>query len=411
VTLVSELPKDLSGFAAILNIGWTVREHLPWTAVNSNGWIARVSSGPDPLPTDMGQPNPIAALMAASLGISEVFKRVYELPAVTAPLLNRVEFSLFDFSQTPMGAGPNLPDSPSLPDTVLVGAGAIGNGLVLLLSQMNCRGRLHVVDLDKFADGNLGTCVLLDDVSWLGEAKAELLSQWLSRNSKLHVTHDHTGVAIARSSNAVTAMRVDLVLNGLDDVEARHDAQMMWPRVLVDGGINAIGAAAVTYRLDRQGAACLRCMFELPSLDATRTQMETSGLSQRALADLSQPLSEEDIAEADEARRPWLCEMRAKGKNRCAVVSEAVSKRLGLGLADRFEPSAPFVATAAASLVLAQAVKSLFVPESAYVHRFQIESLFMGPDSSTSTLRPANESCVCVVNRKTIDGIAAKRGF
>lgn len=62
---------------AILNVGTGVRPHLPWTAINSNGWVARVSSGPTALPADTDQSNPLAALMAASFGVTEVFKRVF----------------------------------------------------------------------------------------------------------------------------------------------------------------------------------------------------------------------------------------------------------------------------------------------------------------------------------------------
>jgi hypothetical protein len=46
-----------------------------------------------------------------------------------------------------------------------------------------------------------------------------------------------------------------LILNGLDDVNARRATQRLWPSVIVDGGINEVGAAVVQHRLDRPESA------------------------------------------------------------------------------------------------------------------------------------------------------------
>lgn len=130
------------GFAdAILSVGSDVATDLPWTTINSNGWVARVSSGPTPLPSNTDQANPIAALMAASLGVTEIFKRLFDVPADRASLLDRVELSLFEMSCEPTSLGPLLPEEIELPDALLVGGGAIGNGVALLMSQLPMRGR------------------------------------------------------------------------------------------------------------------------------------------------------------------------------------------------------------------------------------------------------------------------------
>jgi hypothetical protein len=42
---LSDQSDDLEDFDAILSIGREARADLPWTAINSDGWIARVSSG------------------------------------------------------------------------------------------------------------------------------------------------------------------------------------------------------------------------------------------------------------------------------------------------------------------------------------------------------------------------------
>src|SRR5207249_2878782 len=69
----------LDRYDAILSVGTSARGDLPWTVINSNGWVARVSSGATDLARECGQANPIAALGAAALGVAEVFKRLIKL--------------------------------------------------------------------------------------------------------------------------------------------------------------------------------------------------------------------------------------------------------------------------------------------------------------------------------------------
>lgn len=409
VVCADGLGPELGNFRAILNVGSEVRPGLPWTSVNSNGWTARVTSGDEPLPSAMNEENPIAALMAASLGAAEVFKRIYELPPQTAPLLPKTQFSLFTFDVDPDGDGPPLPSKANLPDCVLVGAGAIGNGLALLLSQLKWEGRLHVIDCQDYGGENKGTCVLLDDPKWIGESKAKCLANWLGEHSHLKTSYEAAKVNKARSNACMKTLAVDLVLTALDDVEARHDAQLFWPSTLIDGGINPAGCAVVTHRLDQPAAACLRCMFELPRQDATAAQQLATGLAADSLQDQERLLSDADIEFATESKRPWLREMQAQGKTRCAVVGEAMARRLGADFDRGFRPSVPFVATAAAALVIAQAAKSLYYPDAKFTHHFQIESLFQGPGCSIATIRRANPNCVCVGHRRVIERLQLNR--
>lgn len=212
----------------------------------------------------MDQPNPIAALMAASLGVTEVFKRIFGVPPNVAPLLEKVELSLFDHSTDPGFLGPILPESILLPDTLQVGAGAIGNGITLLMSQLPFEGRLHIVDNQDYQDENHGTSVLLEKSGWIGNSKAKQLAEWLKLQSNLYVTGDKVSITNALDSKIVKSMSVDLILNGLDKVQARHDTQLAWPSIIIDGGINETGAAVVQHRLDERGLACLICSFKLP---------------------------------------------------------------------------------------------------------------------------------------------------
>lgn len=119
---------------AVLNVGAVVPGDSRWTTINSNGWLARVSSKSGQPNGDTTLSNPLGAMAAASLGVPEVFKRVYGISAEQAPPLEWTEFSLYNLSSDDRPQGPELPAAMHLPDTLVVGAGAIGNAIVLLIS-------------------------------------------------------------------------------------------------------------------------------------------------------------------------------------------------------------------------------------------------------------------------------------
>src|SRR5207244_3815840 len=124
---------DFTRYDAILSIGTAARPDLPWTVINSNGWLARVSSGRSTLPAGSDRANPVGALAAACLGSAEVFKRLIRLKEDRGRLLDGLTFSLHSYRCQEVDLGPALPADMHL-DLLLIGAGAIGNGIVHLLS-------------------------------------------------------------------------------------------------------------------------------------------------------------------------------------------------------------------------------------------------------------------------------------
>jgi hypothetical protein len=119
---------DFSGYDAVLSIGHRGRRDLPWTVINSNGWLARTCSTGESLPGDCGQWNPVGALAAASLGVSEIFKRLINVKESRGPLLPPTIFSLWTYSVGGNDPGPPLPERIHV-DLALFGVGAIGNGI------------------------------------------------------------------------------------------------------------------------------------------------------------------------------------------------------------------------------------------------------------------------------------------
>ncbi len=119
---------DYGRYDAILSVGHTARPDLPWTVINAYGWLARVSSGSRDLPERCDQTNPVAALAAASLGVSEVFKRLLGVPAGTAAPFDGVTLNLNSYQPDDSDPGSGI-DRPIDGDLLIIGAGAIGSGL------------------------------------------------------------------------------------------------------------------------------------------------------------------------------------------------------------------------------------------------------------------------------------------
>jgi hypothetical protein len=163
-------------FAAILSVGWEVHPEYPWTTINSNGFIARVSSKSS-ISSECRQTNPVGALAAASLGVTEIFKRLVPVNPDRGPLHDALNFSFYTYSDSDW-AGPELPTALNIGTLFQVGAGAIGNGIVHLLSQLGLNGRLLIIDKQDFGDENLGTCILIGP-SDVNQPKASTLAAFI----------------------------------------------------------------------------------------------------------------------------------------------------------------------------------------------------------------------------------------
>ena len=112
---------------------------------------------------------------------------------------------------------------------------------------------------------------------------------------------------------------------------------------------------------------------------------------------------------SDPVKHEWLREMLKEKRTICSIVSEVGLQRLGVNSEEGFRPSVPFVATAAAAMVVAAALKALLFPDNLYSQRFTIGNLFLGPQASIKTNRYAEVSCICVKRRSLINSISQSR--
>lgn len=387
-------------YDAILNVGWQVRPNLPWTTINSNGWVARASSKLANLPRDCDQANPIGALAAASLGVTDVFKRLIRLRPEMADLFDGLQFSLYTYETGQPSPGPLLPSRLALPSTLLAGGGAIGNGISLLLTQLKPTGDLWTLDRQKYGSENLGTCVLLAPAG-VGAEKAEYLALQLKSVSGLNAAVLSGDIASLKSSFGSEAPYPHLVLSGFDNVPARHQLQDLWPDRIIDGGISDFGVQVFSH-VWGSGHQCLKCHFaESGSTNPQRVAAEASGLGVDRIANPDDAISEEDVALAPAEKQDWLRERI--GKKICSVASEATMKLLGSHRRrENFSPSVPFVACMSAAFVVGRAVQMLTDPGRNITSKF-IFDMLQGPENGMTLQELAAAKCDCVRRADIID--------
>lgn len=391
-------PADLAAYDAILSIGHQARSGLPWTVINANGWLARVSSGGTDLPNAHGIANPISALAAASLGSSEVFKRLLHLKPERGKLLDGMAFSLFTFGASEVDPGPRLPAQLVIAP-VVVGAGAIGNGIVAALSQLPIFGRVTIVDRQMFGPENLGTSLLLgpDDV---GKPKALVAASAL-RGAGLNARGYHEDVATFGARLGSELPHPCIVLTGLDNVEVRHAVQDLWPDVVIDGAIGNFGCQ-VSLHPWGEDVACLRCLFRQPAGEsAERVASRITGLHAVRLGSAEELLTEEDVLAAPSDKQRWLRER--VGRPICSIVQEGVAQALSAEQQrDEFSPSVPFVACLSACMVVSEMVKVAAGWSTPLEPRFQFDVL-RGPAFGQFYPQGRRADCLCVTRRRNID--------
>lgn len=392
---------DYHDFEAILSAGSMVEPDLPWTAINSNGWVARVSSVKSDLAGDCHQANPVGALAAACLGVTEVFKRIVKLRPERGGLHDNLAFSFYSYSAEDV-AGPEI-SRIDVGNLLLIGAGAIGNGICQLLRQLPMEGLLSIVDYQEFREENLGTCVLVS-VGDLGRPKAEVLAEGFNTHLRANgYAEDLSTFVRERIGREIPFPRI--VLTAVDNIDARREAQTIWPDIAIDGAIGAL-SCEVTLHPWGPDLSCLMCDFEHPTVSAAKVQSDLTGLPEDRLSNLLDAVTNEDVRRAPPAKKQLLT--KYVGKQICAVLSDIEMEGLSDNSHGAFQPSVPFVACLSSCMIVTELLRSAANGESVLDTGYQFDVL-VGPQNGIRKAHARKNNCVCVNRRDVIDKLRAKR--
>lgn len=395
---VDASPPDPSEFDAILSLSCRPFQHHRATTINTNGWLCRVGSSAQTLDGPVDQYNPIGALAAASLGCSEVFKRLISLKPERGRPLEAVTFSVFSYGCGGTDPGPPLP--PGIPlDIALVGLGAIGNATATLLADLPVVGTALAVDHDFFEDVNLTTCLSLGP-SELGESKAEYTKRLLSGRLEVHA---FTETVQQVSERFGPSLRFPTIFaDGLHDIESRIFVQGLWPDLVVDGAMGGQALAQVSAHPWGPDVGCLKCLFrEVSGETIEAVQVRATGLRRNRVTEADSVVSTEDVTSAPEGRREWL---RGRvGRPVCSVIEEGVADELSQSRQrSEFRPAVPFVATMSASMVVGEVVRRVMGLPSPIEPRYQLD-LLQGPGCGQLVPQTRRTDCECTVRHENIE--------
>lgn len=225
--------------------------------IDSDGWLASINQE---LSNHDKEDNPLGAMMAACFGAAEVFRNFIHRFGTNNRLFNRDKpsfiFSGLTYNINQEGKNSFLPKDVNIGQIMLVGAGAVGNGLMYALSLIpDLSGVIDVIDYDKLDWTNLNRHLLAtaDDV---GDSKAIILKNRMKHSPSLTINAYNQKYLALDSSKRST---IDVAVSTVDNNDARRELQSDLPRVLLHGATDDL-SLVVSHHNFLDGA-CLGCLF------------------------------------------------------------------------------------------------------------------------------------------------------
>jgi hypothetical protein len=343
------------------------------------------------------EPSALGSIYVAALGAGEAFKRIAKVrdeKRVDHPHLSFCPVSL----TTDLSRAPDIPSGLAV-DLALIGVGAVGTAHALILSALQFQGKITLVDDERFDLENRGTYALGTDKDARAKPyKVDLAGQALNH----YKVTGFKGLAAnyIDTIDSEGAHWPSIVLSGLDTVEARHDAQRIWPDHLID---SATGDTVVGLHHATSDGPCLMCFLPKQN-DGPDPIEELAGETGLPAASLREdaPLTEEDIVNLPEEKRIRLVEH--VGRSKCGLAKAFGLSELQSG---GFRPSIPFVSLQAACLGVGRliAVATGFEMDSNF---FQYDAL-LAPDPDAAEWRARSPSCYCVERSSLIKTVREAR--
>lgn len=341
----------------------------------------------------------LATVLAAAFAAAEVFKDVALVRCERRANHDYLCFCPVTLSGD-LVAAPGL-CGPLTYDGALVGLGAVGSAIALILAEMKAQGRAVLVDRQRYSAENkttysLGTAGDVTSRTWKTEVAARRLSN--IRCKKFNGDVADFVMEVDRSHYDPP----HLVLSALDSVEARHDVQRLWPDRLIDAatGDTMLGLHDVA----GEGAPCLIC-FLPPRRGASSSLFALSdqtGLDVATLARGDDLLREEDL---ESVKSEYGDKLRQHvGKPICGLAA-------ALGLTEvpsnGFQPAIPFVAMQAACLAVGRLI-AIQLGLNDLPNFVQYDAL-IGPQNVTLEKRAAMSGCYCQQRAATIREVRKQR--
>lgn len=303
--------------------------------------------------------NPVGAALAAALGAAEVYRhfnrdalggRQAQLPLWISASRNSVARSAEEAALWEKDA--SLPTAINLGNCLVVGAGALGGNMLMILAAFaqRLRGRIDVVDHDLVDVSNLNRLIaaLFEDA---GAGKAALAAACFQGPSVEVFPHATTYERLYKASTGgiLPVEEYGLVLTGVDQMATRAFVQGDWPRFLIDAGTRNLTWRVSTHPTGPD-AACAGCL---------------AGKSQVSYRDLHSPMA-------------------------CAVGIPGQPKRAAPPM-----DSYGFVSFFGAAFMAARALKRVLGIEETSTQSFSTQAFALNLAGLQHGTEPPSERCLC----------------
>lgn len=234
-----------------------IEKKTPIFYIGSEDWITKFSSH---RPVGSGNyHNPLAAGAAACFGTANVFRMIFKDQLVNADNDEDFELSLVDLSITEKSSTAFSLDFEKLtiPDTTLVGLGAIGNGVLWSFSKIpGLEGNLSLVDPQDMELSNLQRYILAEQ-KHVGKNKSDLSNNWLSSTSLNVFPHSGDWTSFVNSKKD---WKVDTVLVAVDTINDRISIQGSLPKKIMNAWTQPEDIG-ISRHFNFLEDACLACLY------------------------------------------------------------------------------------------------------------------------------------------------------
>ena len=233
-------------------------------------------------------------------GASQVLLHV--LNGVTTRYRPMVPFTFSLLDLLPSGEDADTPQSVTLPESHLVGVGAVGSAAIYALAHVDeCRGILHLIDNEKVDESNLNRYVLMrrrDRECW----KVDVACEALGRTAIRTVPYRD---AFARYITEYGA-DVELLLSPVDSEEGRRGLAKTLPHRVINAATGGTTVTVSTHGFN-DGKACLHCLYPVALNHASREDIMAAemGLPPETVRELVQtnaPIGAGLVAQIEENR-------------------------------------------------------------------------------------------------------------
>ncbi|MBI1759235.1 MAG: ThiF family adenylyltransferase [Actinobacteria bacterium] len=365
-----------------------------------DGHGVRLRRAGHPFPT-VHRGTGLGSVYTAAVLAAEVFKEIIDLAPNRHVKRDRIDLCPVTLAEPGVAAEISILDHH-----VLIGAGAIGTAVALILRELSATGTLAVVDPESFEEPNVATYSLGD------------LAAAAKRLPKVDILVQHLpGIDVRR--HPIRALEyLNLVDNGneppprtvlgaVDSIHARHEIARLHANLVLDGSTGGNVGTTVGLSEATFAGPCLRCYYpQQPSSkgqSAEQLLAQATGLRLDRIARGDLPLTKDDLRELSPNSRRLLS--AHLGRPVCGLARALdLTARPDPG---QFRPSIVFAAQQAAALVVGALIRHNTHPES-ISRDIEYDTLY-GPQPGMVQKRNARHNCTCQTDAKLIQDVRARR--